>query len=63
MSEKSENKEVQKEGSMVDDLDLPLLDFSIIAIATSKFSEENKIGEGGFGPVYKVTLSQLFLFS
>ncbi|KAK7405114.1 hypothetical protein VNO78_06310 [Psophocarpus tetragonolobus] len=36
----------------VDDLDLPLLDFSIVMAATDNFSEVNKIGEGGFGPVY-----------
>ncbi|KAK7312921.1 hypothetical protein VNO77_37175 [Canavalia gladiata] len=36
----------------VDDLDLPLLDLSIIITATNNFSDENKIGEGGFGPVY-----------
>ncbi|XP_020209736.1 receptor-like serine/threonine-protein kinase SD1-8, partial [Cajanus cajan] len=35
-----------------DDLDLPLLDLSIIIAATNNFSEGNKIGEGGFGPVY-----------
>lgn len=28
--------------------------FSEIADATCKFSLENKLGEGGFGPVYKV---------
>ncbi|TKY66677.1 Receptor serine/threonine-protein kinase SD1-8 [Spatholobus suberectus] len=36
----------------VDDLDLPLLDLSIIMAATNNFSDVNKIGEGGFGPVY-----------
>ncbi|KAI4322851.1 hypothetical protein L6164_022504 [Bauhinia variegata] len=40
-------------GEHVDDLDLPLLDLSIIAMATDNFSMKNKIGEGGFGPVYK----------
>ncbi|KAH1127735.1 hypothetical protein GYH30_016339 [Glycine max] len=38
--------------SYVNDLDLPLLDLSIIIAATNKFSEGNKIGEGGFGSVY-----------
>ncbi|PNX73071.1 G-type lectin S-receptor-like serine/threonine-protein kinase [Trifolium pratense] len=34
------------------DMDLPLLNLSTIIIATDNFSEKNKIGEGGFGPVY-----------
>ena len=29
-------------------------DFAELVVATSNFSEENKLGEGGFGPVYKV---------
>ncbi|XP_022733566.1 G-type lectin S-receptor-like serine/threonine-protein kinase SD1-1 isoform X2 [Durio zibethinus] len=42
-------------GSRVDkeDLELPLFDFVTIASATSNFSNSNKIGEGGFGLVYK----------
>nr|WIL59861.1 nodulation protein [Melilotus officinalis] len=36
----------------MDDLDLPLLNLSTIITATDNFSEKNKIGEGGFGPVY-----------
>lgn len=39
-----------------DDLDLPLFDFATILDATSNFSQSNKLGEGGFGPVYKVTM-------
>ncbi|KAJ6843610.1 receptor-like serine/threonine-protein kinase SD1-8 [Iris pallida] len=35
------------------DLDLPLFDFGTIAASTNHFSEESKLGEGGFGPVYK----------
>ncbi|EHA8591350.1 cysteine-rich receptor-like protein kinase 10 [Cocos nucifera] len=30
-----------------------LLDISILRVATANFSEENKLGEGGFGAVYK----------
>ncbi|KAF9666872.1 hypothetical protein SADUNF_Sadunf16G0273900 [Salix dunnii] len=36
-----------------DDVDLPLFDLGIVACATSNFSDEHKLGEGGFGPVYK----------
>ncbi|CAA2969620.1 G-type lectin S-receptor-like serine threonine-kinase At4g27290 isoform X1 [Olea europaea subsp. europaea] len=40
------------------DLDLPLFDFNTISKATNNFSIENKLGEGGFGPVYKGTLEE-----
>ncbi|MQM15514.1 hypothetical protein Taro_048460 [Colocasia esculenta] len=36
--------------------DAALFDFKIVKAATSNFSSENKLGEGGFGPVYKGTL-------
>ncbi|KAJ7948550.1 S-receptor-like serine/threonine-protein kinase [Quillaja saponaria] len=36
-----------------EDLELPLFDLSKIATATNYFSMDNKLGEGGFGPVYK----------
>ncbi|KAI5605676.1 hypothetical protein BDE02_01G368000 [Populus trichocarpa] len=39
-----------------EDLELPLFQFTTIAKATNGFSFHNKIGEGGFGPVYKGTL-------
>ena len=34
--------------------DLPVMDLPTIAAATNGFSKENKLGEGGFGPVYRV---------
>nr|XP_011460357.1 PREDICTED: G-type lectin S-receptor-like serine/threonine-protein kinase RKS1 [Fragaria vesca subsp. vesca] len=37
--------------------DLPFFDLSTISAATKKFSDSNKLGEGGFGPVYKGVLS------
>jgi hypothetical protein len=35
--------------------------FLQILEATSNFSEENKLGEGGFGPVYKVHIKHILL--
>ncbi|GKV15813.1 hypothetical protein SLEP1_g26562 [Rubroshorea leprosula] len=35
---------------------LPMFDFETIASATNNFSSNNKLGQGGFGPVYKGTL-------
>uniref|UniRef100_A0A2N9H8X3 Uncharacterized protein n=1 Tax=Fagus sylvatica TaxID=28930 RepID=A0A2N9H8X3_FAGSY len=37
-----------------EDMELPLFDLSTIARATDDFSLNNKLGEGGCGPVYKV---------
>jgi hypothetical protein len=45
----SQNNDGQNE-----DLELPFLDLSTIASATDNFAMNNKLGEGGFGPVYKV---------
>ncbi|KAL5547471.1 hypothetical protein UlMin_002702 [Ulmus minor] len=39
-----------------EDLELPLFDLATIASATNNFSSTCKLGEGGFGPVYKGTL-------
>ncbi|XVE87883.1 hypothetical protein DITRI_Ditri19aG0024300 [Diplodiscus trichospermus] len=36
--------------------DLPFFDFSTIAAATNNFSPDNKLGQGGFGAVYKGVL-------
>lgn len=36
------------------DVKLPLLDFATIIAATNNFWDENKLGQGGFGPVYMV---------
>ncbi|XP_058072824.1 cysteine-rich receptor-like protein kinase 10 [Magnolia sinica] len=37
--------------------ELPLIDLVTIQAATNNFSDENKLGQGGFGPVYKGKLS------
>ena len=36
--------------------ELPLFDLDTLLNATNNFSSDNKLGEGGFGPVYKVWL-------
>ncbi|XP_075495830.1 receptor-like serine/threonine-protein kinase SD1-8 isoform X1 [Primulina tabacum] len=36
-----------------DELELPLFDFETIVAVTKNFSEANKLGQGGFGSVYK----------
>ncbi|KAL1346925.1 hypothetical protein HN51_020456 [Arachis hypogaea] len=41
----------------VNDADLPLFDLLTITTATQKFSLNNKIGQGGFEPVYKGRLT------
>ncbi|KAM0063746.1 putative protein kinase RLK-Pelle-DLSV family [Helianthus debilis subsp. tardiflorus] len=42
--------------SVDEDLDLPLFGLSTLLKATNHFSCSNKLGEGGFGPVYKGVL-------
>ncbi|XP_047309490.1 G-type lectin S-receptor-like serine/threonine-protein kinase At4g27290 [Impatiens glandulifera] len=37
----------------VEEMELPLFELSSVTIATNNFAYTNKIGEGGFGPVYK----------
>jgi hypothetical protein len=44
----------EKDKGKKEDLELPLFEFTAIANATSNFSINNKLGEGGYGPVYKV---------
>ena len=62
--EKMENN-VMMEGSVIidqnaegkrEDVELPLFYLATIATATNNFSSNNKLDEGGFGPVYKVNV-------
>ncbi|CAN6553846.1 unnamed protein product [Malus baccata var. baccata] len=53
-------KKCQKDGKLrsnqKEDLELPLFDLSDVVCTTSDFSNHNKLGEGGFGYVFKGTL-------
>lgn len=49
------NKLRKQEG--MQDVELPIFDFAVIANATNNFSMDKKLGQGGFGPVYKGTLT------
>ena len=62
LSEKMKNKWMIDENidGQIEDLELPFYSLATIAIATNKFSSNNKLGEGGFGLVYKVTLIDQF---
>nr|GME12915.1 G-type lectin S-receptor-like serine/threonine-protein kinase At4g27290 isoform X1 [Ipomoea batatas] len=45
-----------------DSIELPMIGFDELVAATNHFSDDNKLGAGGFGPVYKVVMmvSQLY---
>ena len=42
--------------------ELPLFEFQVLATATDDFSLRSKLGQGGFGPVYKVNTLNRTLF-
>ncbi|KAL0305846.1 UNVERIFIED_CONTAM: G-type lectin S-receptor-like serine/threonine-protein kinase [Sesamum radiatum] len=44
---------IQDALSQVNHEELPLFKYEILANATNRFDEANKLGKGGFGPVYK----------
>ncbi|XXG69342.1 hypothetical protein AAC387_Pa06g2236 [Persea americana] len=48
--------ETYEDGENIADIDSILFDFNSIKVATNNFSNINKLGEGGFGPVYKAKL-------
>ncbi|XP_015168602.1 G-type lectin S-receptor-like serine/threonine-protein kinase At4g27290 [Solanum tuberosum] len=51
-------KRKKKKLKLREDFELPLFPWSTITRATNNFSLNNKIGEGGFGPVYKGVLEE-----
>lgn len=51
-----EGEKEPKNESSKEDLELPSFDLATITDATDNFSFNQKLGEGGFGPVYKGTL-------
>ena len=57
MTIKSENSEQLEENKRGDtrkkEVKIPLFSFASVFAATDNFSDANKLGEGGFGPVYK----------
>ena len=44
-----------------EDVELPLFELKTIIQATDNFSRDNKLGEGGFGPVYQVNITCFLL--
>lgn len=54
ISEVSGSVDIQDALYQVNLEELPLFKFVVLATATDHFSEANKLGTGGFGPVYKV---------
>ncbi|XP_042031159.1 uncharacterized protein LOC121777885 [Salvia splendens] len=52
------SKRDQSGEAAVDELELPLFDITTLVVATNKFCDENKLGQGGFGIVYKGVLAE-----
>ncbi|CAL5411055.1 unnamed protein product [Camellia sinensis] len=55
-NQRVKRENMRKDFKIVDSMDtseLPIINFDKILVATDNFSTTNKLGEGGFGPVYK----------
>lgn len=50
----SSKRDYSGETKNLDDVELPFFDLHTIAIATNNFDDAYKLGQGGFGRVYKV---------
>ncbi|XP_022717016.1 receptor-like serine/threonine-protein kinase SD1-8 [Durio zibethinus] len=53
---KHEQLKVKRQRKLKKEVEIPIFSFSSVSAATNNFSFSNKLGEGGFGPVYKGTL-------
>ncbi|KAK6946798.1 Bulb-type lectin domain [Dillenia turbinata] len=56
MTRKKRGKEQGNGLNLEENLDLPLVDFDTVKAITCDFADTQKIGQGGFGPVYKAML-------
>ncbi|KAH0454783.1 hypothetical protein IEQ34_016707 [Dendrobium chrysotoxum] len=52
----SEIRYAVDEEEVLEEFEVKMIDFCAIKNATNNFAKENKLGEGGFGPVYKGVL-------
>ncbi|TYG82335.1 hypothetical protein ES288_D01G079700v1 [Gossypium darwinii] len=50
---KNEQSDVKQRQKHKKEVEIPIFSFSSVSAATNNFSLSNKLGEGGFGPVYK----------
>ena len=53
---------ITEDGNLVTSEELPFVDLVTIKAATNDFADSNKLGQGGFGSVYKVDTNTLVLF-
>ena len=51
-----QNKRMIETMKEVNPNEVPLLQFEEVAVATNNFHSSNKLGEGGYGPMYKVII-------
>ncbi|KAM5548908.1 G-type lectin S-receptor-like serine/threonine-protein kinase [Rosa sericea] len=58
LGKRSETIKYLSAAGVENDTELPLFSLRSILVATNNFSEANKLGEGGFGPVYKGILPE-----